>query len=97
MKLNRVNKNGSLSIILPINISTSMFWTEGQEVKIDANTNNSILIQKQGLEKEQDFKQILEELKISLNSFEQIEGQTKDNPILRQLLKTHLLNVIEKL
>ena len=55
MKLNKVNKNGSLSIILPINISTSMFWTEGQEVKIDANTNNSILIQKQGLEKEQDF------------------------------------------
>lgn len=97
MKLNKVNKNGSLSIILPINISTSMFWTEGQEVKIDANTNNSILIQKQGLDKEQDFKQVLEELKISLNSFEQIEGQTKDNPILRQLLKTHLLNVIEKL
>lgn len=97
MKLNKVNKNGSLSIILPINISTSMFWTEGQEVKISANTNNSILIQKQGLDKEQDFKQVLEELKISLNSFEQIEGQTKDNPILRQLLKTHLLNVIEKL
>lgn len=97
MKLNKVNKNGSLSVILPINISTSMFWTEGQEVKISANTNNSILIQKQGLDKEQDFKQVLEELKISLNSFEQIEGQTKDNPILRQLLKTHLLNVIEKL
>ena len=97
MKLNKVNKNGSLSIILPINISTSMFWTEGQEVKIDANTNNSILIQKQGLDKEQDFKQVLEELKISLNSFEQIEGQTKDNPILRQLLKTHLLTIMEQL
>lgn len=97
MKLNKVNKNGSLSVILPINISTSMFWTEGQEVKIDANTNNSILIQKQGLEKEQDFKQILDSLRVSLNSFEQVLEQTKDNPILRQLLKTHLLTIMEQL
>ena len=46
MKLNKVNKNGSLSVILPINISTSMFWTEGQEVeRLKLNMGLCMLIQ----------------------------------------------------
>lgn len=49
-KLNKVNKNGSLSVILPKSITKDL-WKEGDEVNIEQIGLDAILIDRQDLEK----------------------------------------------
>lgn len=49
-KLNKVNKNGSLSVILPKSITKDL-WKEGDNVNIEQIGTDAILIDRQNLEK----------------------------------------------
>jgi antitoxin component of MazEF toxin-antitoxin module len=98
MKLSKVNKNGSLSVILPKETIKLNNWEEGQEVYIPISTRNSIVIQQETPLEEYGDKpvsHILEELENTIKSFNQMNKP--DDVILRTFLKQQLLITIEKL
>lgn len=95
MKLNKVNKNGSLSIILPKSLTKTNGWQEGQEMSLLAETPNSVVLSKDNIEKDE-LIVILHDLKMSVESFTKLSDNV-DNKPLRILLKQHLLTVIERI
>lgn len=95
MKLNKVNKNGSLSIILPRSLTKSNHWQEGDEMSLLTETANSIVLSKDLTEKD-DLVSVLHDLKMSLQSFDKLKDNI-DNEPLKILLKQHLLSVIERI
>jgi len=102
MKLSKVNKNGSLSVILPKDYVKLNGWEEGQIVEIVAGTKNAMVIQQEvPLEEypKQTVEEVLKELETTINSFQQFKKSTGDlnDTILKTFLKQQLLITIEKL
>jgi len=105
-KLNKVNKNNSLSIILPKAI-TENFWKAGDEVSIKNIGHDAILIDRQ--EQEQwDLNQIYSNLEKGIKSQKKIINMisevTEVNPdfkvseaLTRAQLRQFLLEVIRRI
>lgn len=95
MKLNKVNKNGSLSVILPKSITEDMQWQQGDEVQITINTKDTVLI----TSKTQTItlEQLKNHLQSVLNLYDQLNDVYGDKNIqldrqaVAKLLKTELL------
>lgn len=98
MKLNKVNKNGSLSIIIPKDLIDTMELQEGQHLEISMASKNSMLLVKDNRSREQDYKSLIEDLIKFCNTFLQLQEVNQLNPIIiRSWLKQYLLSCIEKL
>jgi antitoxin component of MazEF toxin-antitoxin module len=98
MKLSKVNKNGSLAIVLPKDIVKLNDWKEGQTVYIPVSTKNSLVIQQDvslDTVEKQTVAYVLEELEDILKSFKQMNKY--DDDILKTFLKQQLLITIERL
>ena len=80
-KLNKVNKNNSLSVILPKSI-TEDFWKAGDEVIIKNIGHDAILIDRQELEQ-----WTLDEILLYLNKG--IEGQKKMLNMIDEVSETN--------
>lgn len=105
-KLNKVNKNNSLSIILPKAI-TENFWKAGDEVSIKNIGHDAILIDRQ--EQEQwDLNQIYSNLEKGIKSQKKIINMisevTEINPdfkisetLMRAQLRQFLLEIIRRI
>ena len=101
MKLNKVNKNGSLSIILPKDIISKLDLKEGNNVDISAVTKNSIIFSLKKIEKHS-LEELLKELELTKDSFYKlIETLPKElnnsEDILKDLLKYRLLGILESI
>lgn len=98
MKLNKVNKNGSLSVIIPKDLTDAMELQEGQHLEISMASKNSMLLVKDNRSREQDYKSLIEDLIKFCNTFLQLQEVNQLNPIIiRSWLKQYLLSCIEKL
>ena len=95
MKLNKVNKNGSLSIILPKSLTNNNGWQEGEEMTLLVATPNSVVLSKDNVQKDT-LDRILQDLKVPIESFSKLADNV-DNESLRLLLKQYLLRVIERI
>ena len=95
MKLNKVNKNGSLSIILPKALTKTNGWQEGEEMTLLVATPNSVVLSKDNVQKDT-LDRILQDLKVPTESFSKLADNV-DNESLRLLLKQYLLGVIERI
>lgn len=98
MKLSKVNKNGSLAVVLPKDIVKLNDWKEGQTVYIPVSTKNSLVIQQDvslDTVEKQTVAHVLEELEDLLKSFKQMNKY--DDDILKTFLKQQLLITIERL
>lgn len=95
MKLNKVNKNGSLSIILPKSLTNNNGWQEGEEMTLLVATANSVVLSKDNVQKDT-LDKILQDLKVPIESFSKLADNV-DNESLRLLLKQYLLGVIERI
>lgn len=94
MKLNKVNKNGSLSVILPKSFTRDNDWKEGDIVEIIVRRQDSLVIGKTKREV-QSIDSILLDLETCLTTFTSLSETTRDEDIIRHLLKLQLLNIIE--
>lgn len=103
MKLHKVNKNGSLSVILPKRTLQELNWTAEDFVIISGQTVNSILISNEKIIDSnsnnyclqlliQDLNNIISELKV-LSKNVLIDEQKE----LKQITKKVLLQLVEKL
>lgn len=98
MKLNKVNKNGSLSVIIPKDLIDAMELQEGQHLEISTTSKNSMLLVKDNRLGEQDYKSLIEDLIKFCNTFLQLQEVNQLNPIIiKSWLKQYLLSCIEKL
>lgn len=95
MKLNKVNKNGSLSIILPKSLTNNNGWQEGEEMTLLVATANSVVLSKDNVQKDT-LDKILQDLKVPIESFSKLADNV-DKESLRLLLKQYLLGVIERI
>lgn len=101
MKLNKVNKNGSLSIILPKDIISKLDLKEGNNVDISAVTKNSIIFSLKKIEKHS-LEELLKELELTKDSFYKLiktlpKELDNSEDILKDLLKYRLLGILESI
>ena len=104
-KLNKVNKNGSLSIILPKTVSKDL-WKEGDEVNIESIGTDAILIDRQKL-KAQPLSSIFDDLIKGIESLRNLRATLKqgtinsnlifDEDMFRKTVKQFLLEIIRRL
>lgn len=98
MKLNKVNKNGSLSVIIPKDLIDAMELQEGQHLEISMASKSSMLLVKDNRSRETDYKSLIEDLIKFCNTFLQLQEVNQLNPIIvKSWLKQYLLSCIEKL
>lgn len=98
MKLNKVNKNGSLSVIIPKDLIDAMELQEGQHLEISMASKSSMLLVKDNRSRETDYKNLIEDLIKFCNTFLQLQEVNQLNPIIvKSWLKQYLLSCIEKL
>lgn len=98
MKLNKVNKNGSLSIIIPKDITDAMELQENQHLEISMASKNSMLLVKEHRLQEEDYNNLIQDLIKFCNTFLQLQDLKQVKPVIvKSWLKQYLLSCIEKL
>lgn len=101
MKLNKVNKNGSLSIILPKAITDKMIWHQGKEVNIPMHIEESVLITSQT--KTITLEQLINGLQKILDSHKSLtsipdvaEALDKNNEMIAYIIRYQLMQLLSK-
>lgn len=101
-KLNKVNKNGSLSIILPKSITENL-WKEGEEVNVQGIGHDAILIDRQDIQKKE-IDEILADIAKVTEGYERLRNNLKENinimyddEMSRRSLRQLLLEIIRRI
>lgn len=94
MKLSKVNKNGSLSVILPKAITTKLDWKEQQIVNVITETSNSLVISKQ-ISQNLEIEQILTRLVDISKLIECTQKLIGNDDTIKATIKRLLLKLIE--
>jgi len=101
-KLNKVNKNGSLSIILPKSITEDL-WKEGDEVNVQSIGHDAILIDRQYNTKKS-IDEILIDIVKGLDAYKNLRETLKqsasvmyDDEMSKVQLKQFLLEMIRRI
>lgn len=101
-KLNKVNKNGSLSIILPKSITKNL-WKEGEEVNVQSIGHDAILIDRQDIQKKE-IDEILADIAKVTEGYERLRNNLKENinimyddEMSRRSLRQLLLEIIRRI
>lgn len=99
MKLNKVNKNGSLSIILPKDLINDLELQEKQKIEVLITSKNSVVFSINEVEK-QLIQDVLKELQTTSESFKKLLNNLPkelqmDDEVVRTLLKQKILSILE--
>ena len=99
MKLNKVNKNGSLSIILPKDLINDLELQEKQNIEVLITSKNSVVFSINEVEK-QSIQEVLKELQTTSESFKKLLNNLPkelqmDDEVVRTLLKQKILSILE--
>lgn len=99
MKLNKVNKNGSLSIILPKDLINDLELQEKQNIEVLITSKNSVVFSINQIEK-QSIQDVLKELQTTSESFKKLLNNLPkelqmDDEVVRTLLKQKILSILE--
>ena len=99
MRLNKVNKNGSLSIILPKELINDLGLKERQLIELLGTSKNSVVFSINEVEK-QSVQDVLKELQTLLESFKKLLNNMPkelqmDEEVVKNLLKQRILGILE--
>lgn len=99
MRLNKVNKNGSLSIILPKELINDLGLKERQLIELLGTSKNSVVFSINEVEK-QSVQDVLKELQTLLESFKKLLNNMPkelqmDDEVVKNLLKQRILGILE--
>lgn len=104
MKLHKVNKNGSLSVIIPKQTLQELGWTAEDFVIISGQTANSILISNEKITKDLSNKDyslqlLVQDLSKVVNELNTLYKNVliDEQKLLKQITKKVLLQLVEKL
>lgn len=99
MRLNKVNKNGSLSIILPKDLINDLELQEKQNIEVLITSKNSVVFSINEVEK-QSVQDVLKELQTISESFKKLLNNMPkelqmDDEVVKNLLRQRILGILE--